>query len=144
MRVEMERRLLQGAVALACVVPITAGLGGALRGAPIAGGLEAPIDLDSHLRYLSGLLLGIGFAFLSCIPAIEARGRTFRLLGAIVVVGGIARALGLLTVGAPGLAHQLALAMELGTVPLLMLWQARVERRWRDGLQPRLAETAPV
>ena len=48
----------------------------------------------------------------------------------IVIVGGLARLGSLLAVGAPGIEHQLALGMELGVVPLLMVWQARIERRW--------------
>jgi hypothetical protein len=90
-------------------------------------------DLDSHMRYLSGLLLGIGIGFASCVPAIEERSARFRLLGAIVLVGGAGRALSLFDVGLPGLAHRLALGMELGTVPVLLLWQWRVARRFRRG-----------
>ena len=131
MRVEVERRLLQAVVAAACLVPLLAGLAGIVEGpAMLRGGAPTSPDLDSHLRYLSGLLLGIGLAFLSCMPRIEANGRLFRLLGAIVMVGGLARLTSLLAVGAPGPEHQLALGMELGVVPALMLWQARIERRW--------------
>ena len=34
-------------------------------------------------------------------------------------------------VGAPSAGHLFGFAMELGAVPLLMLWQWRLERRWR-------------
>ena len=131
MRIEHERRLLQAAVSVACLVPLLAGLAGVLEGSGMVRGEAIPTaaDHDSHFRYLSGLLLGIGVAFASCVSRIE-RGRRFRLLGGIAITGGLARAVSLLTVGAPGVEHQLALAMELGTVPLLMLWQWRVERRW--------------
>jgi hypothetical protein len=47
----------------------------------------------------------------------------------MAVTGGLARGLSWLTVGAPGWEHRLGLAMELLVVPLLMLWQARVERQ---------------
>ena len=126
----IERRLLQGAVALASLVPIAAGAAGIADSAAMLAGFERPLpsDLDSHYRYLSGLLFGIGVAFLSCVPRIEANGRRFRLLGAIVVVGGAARLLSLLEVGAPSSGHLFGLGMELVTVPLLMLWQARAER----------------
>lgn len=136
MKVETERRALQAAVAAACVVPLLAGLAGAIEGATMVRGMADRAvlpDLDSHMRYLSGLLLGIGIAFASCIPRIERAGPTMRLLGAIVVVGGLARASSYLAVGVPGLEHRLALAMELGAVPLLVLWQWRLERRWARG-----------
>lgn len=132
MRFELERRLLQGAIVVACLVPLGAGLAGTVEGAAMLRGIPPgpPPDVDSHMRYLSGLLLGIGTAFLACVPRIEARGATFRLLGAIVVVGGLARAASLLSVGPPGWEHQLALVMELGATPLLVLWQARIGRLW--------------
>ncbi|ATE64769.1 DUF4345 domain-containing protein [Rhizorhabdus dicambivorans] len=126
-----ERRLLQATVAVACLVPILAGLDGVLRGAAMAGLKDPPADLDSHFRYLSGIFLMLGFAFASTIPAIERRGSRFRLLGAMVVMGGLGRALGWLLTGAPGWEHRLGLGMELIVVPLLMLWQARVERSAR-------------
>lgn len=133
MRFATERRLLQGAILAACLVPLSAGLAGAIEGPVMLRGVGAGVapDLDSHMRYLSGLLLGIGVGFVACVPRIEARGVLFRALGLIVVVGGLARALSVAEVGAPGLEHRLALAMELGATPLLVLWQARIGRRWK-------------
>jgi hypothetical protein len=130
MRPHTERRLLQLCLGLACLIPIAAGAAGLIEGATMLRGVPAPShDLDSHYRYLSGLLLGIGIAVAACVPRIEARGTMFRTLGAIILVGGLGRLLSLLETGLPGIDHRLALAMELGAVPLLMLWQRRVERR---------------
>ncbi|MES2495554.1 MAG: DUF4345 domain-containing protein [Pseudomonadota bacterium] len=123
-----ERRLLQCVVAVACLVPLLAGLDGVLRGAAMFRLADAPPDLDSHFRYLSGIFLTLGVAFASTIPGIERKGARFRLLGAMVVMGGLARALSWAMVGEPGLSHRLGLGMELVVVPLLMLWQARVAR----------------
>jgi|GEM_PF-165943 len=129
-----ERRLLQVAIGIGSLVPLLAGGTGMLWGAELVRGVPSPppADLDSHMRYLSGLLFAIGIGFVTCIPAIEEKGQRFRLLGAIVLVGGAGRALSLLGVGLPGLEHRLALGMELGTVPVLLLWQWRVARRWRS------------
>lgn len=126
----VERRLLQAVVALACLVPLLAGGAGVLVGPAFLAGVDPPVaaDLDSHFRYVSGIFLGVGMAFVTCVPAIERKGPRFRLLGALVVAGGLARFLSLVEIGAPGAAHCLALVMELGVVPLLMLWQARVAR----------------
>lgn len=126
-----ERRLLQLAVAAACLVPLGAGGAGVVAGAAMIKDLDAaPVDLDSHFRYLSGLLLGIGIGFAACLPAIERRAVPFRALGAIVVLGGFARLLSAAELGLPGGGHLFGLAMELGIVPLLMLWQWRVARRY--------------
>ncbi|MEA3041803.1 MAG: hypothetical protein QOC65_1292 [Sphingomonadales bacterium] len=124
-----ERRLLQAAVALACLVPLAMGAAGVARGPDVLHGVAAvSTDLDSHFRYLSGLLFATGLAFASCIPAIERRGTRFGLLGLIVVAGGLGRLLSLAAVGLPGRGHVFGLVMELGVVPLLMLWQRRIAR----------------
>jgi hypothetical protein len=138
MDVGTERRLLQIAVGIGSLVPILAGGAGMISGPEIVriAGAPVPADLDSHMRYLSGLLFGIGIGFVSCIPRIEECGARFRLLGAIVLLGGLARALSLVEVGLPGLEHRLALGMELGTVPMLLLWQWRVARRFGRGGGP--------
>lgn len=126
----IERRLLQGVIAVACLVPLTAGSKGVFRGAAYIDKAIVTPDLDSHFRYLSGIFLMMGIAFVSTIPRIEQKGRLFRLLGAMVVLGGLSRALSWMEVGAPGGGNRFGLAMELGVVPALMLWQARVARIW--------------
>lgn len=127
---DAEKRLLQVAVAIACLVPLLTGGGGVIEGPAMIRGVEPPVavDLDSHFRYLSGLLLGLGLGFLACIPAIERRKTPFRALGLIVVVGGLGRLVSLLAIGAPSDGHRFGLAMELAVVPLLVLWQGRVAR----------------
>ncbi|HEX9947711.1 MAG TPA: DUF4345 domain-containing protein [Allosphingosinicella sp.] len=124
----IERRLLQLAVALGCVVPLLAGGSGILQGPGFLRGVASPVppDLDSHFRYLSGLLFAIGLGFASCIPGIERKTARFRLLALLVFIGGIGRLLSYLSIGTPGAGHVFGLVMELVTVPLLVLWQARV------------------
>jgi hypothetical protein len=129
----IERRFLQIAVAAASIVPLSMGTLSILRSADVLRGVAhpLPIDLDSHFRYLSGLLLGIGLAFLAAIPRVESRGTLFRTLGFVILIGGLARLLSLLQAGLPGPGHRFGLAMELIVVPLIVLWQARIERRCR-------------
>lgn len=132
MTLAAERRLLQAAIAIACLVPLGVGGASVLHGpSAITAMLTAPPSFDSHFRYLSGIFFALGIAFASCIPAIEARGARFRLLGAMVVTGGLARLVSLAMVGWPGAGHRFGLVMELGVVPLLLLWQWRIERRCR-------------
>ena len=114
---------------LAAAVPVAAGLAGVIYG-PAAvelPGLSA--SQDSHARYLSGLLLGIGLAFWSMVPGIERHGARFRLLAAIVVLGGLARLVSLVVAGAPSAPMLGGLALELAATPLLALWQARLAAR---------------
>jgi hypothetical protein len=124
----MERRLLQLAVALGCLVALFAGGSGVINGPAMLRevGSAVPADLDSHYRYLSGLLLAIGLGFASCIPAIERKTARFRLLALLVFAGGLGRLVSLASAGAPGEGHLFGLAMELAATPLLALWQTRV------------------
>ena len=85
-------------------------------------------DLDSHYRYLSGIFLGVGALFYLSIPAIERKTRLFQSAAGLVVIGGLARLLSLVTVGVPSAPHVAGLALELLVVPLLVIWQARVAR----------------
>lgn len=131
----LERRLLQAAVAIASLVPLAMGGLSILRGADILKGMEPPfpVDLDSHYRYLSGLLLGIGLVFLASIPRIERRRTVFLTLGAVILVGGLARLWSLVDAGVPSAGHRFGLVMELVAVPLIVLWQGRVARRCTGG-----------
>jgi hypothetical protein len=127
----IEKRLLQVVIAIACLVPLSVGGQSILNGPSFLGHPPViPTDLDSHFRYISGIFFGVGIAFATCIPDIQTKGPRFRLLGALVVCGGLARVVSLLSVGPPSKGHLFAFAMELGVVPLLMLWQAGFARRY--------------
>lgn len=130
----IEKRLLQVVVAIACLVPLLTGGASIVNGPAMFGHpTSVPIDLDSHFRYVSGIFFGLGIAFTTCVPAIERKGAQFRLLGLMVVCGGLARLYSLATVGVPSTGHLFGLCMELGAVPLLMLWQHGVSRRSARG-----------
>jgi hypothetical protein len=122
-----EKRLLQAIVVLGCAVPILGGGLGVLSG-PAFLGIVPSASADSHFRYLSGLLLGIGLGFLSTVPRIERHTARFGLLAAIVVVGGLGRWLSLIVEGIPDASMIFALIMELIVVPSLALWQRRIAR----------------
>jgi hypothetical protein len=126
-----EKRLLQIAVAVAGLAPLTAGALGVLD--PGALGLYGDNIAVAHAAYLSGLLLGIGLAYWSLIPDIERRGGAFALLTAIVQVGGLARLAMAFRLGDWPLGTALPLMMELVVTPLLWLWQSRVAWRCRSG-----------
>ena len=128
---ERERRYLQRVVAVAGLVPVGAGLTGVLLGARLTGDAVS-VSADSHFRYLSGLLLGIGLIFWSTIPRIEARARLFRILTLIVVLGGLGRLLGLVLTGLPSLPMLGGLVMELAVTPLICAWQGRVAHRFAE------------
>jgi Domain of unknown function (DUF4345) len=120
-----SRRLLQATVAALSLVPIAAGAAGVAVGPGFVGG-DGSADLDSHFRYLSGLLLGIGLLFASTVRGIERRTARFRLASGLVVCGGLGRLLSLVATGAPAWPHLAGLLLELAVVPLLAVWQGMV------------------
>ena len=124
------RRLLQIAVSVGALVPIAAGLMGIVLGPDMLGDNgQWTISMDSHYRYLSGLLLGIGLCFWSTVPDIEMKTARFQLLTMIVVTGGLARLYALSMVGVPNGEMLFGLGMELVVTPLLALWQKAVAQR---------------
>jgi hypothetical protein len=133
----IEKRILQAIVAIACLVPLSVGGQSIVHGPGFLGHAAViPVDLDSQFRYISGIFFGVGVAFASCIPNLEANGPRFRLLGALVICGGLSRLVSLIAVGPPTFGHLFGFCMELGVVPLLMLWQATFARRWGLARQP--------
>jgi hypothetical protein len=108
-------------VALAGLVAVSAGTWGVLHDLGGNGG-----ELANHERYLSGLLLAIGLAFWTTLPDIEGKTARFRLLTALVVIGGISRLVGVAFGDTLSWSIGGALAMELLVAPLLCLWQGRV------------------
>ena len=126
-----ERSALQIAVAVACLVPLIAGGYGMIHGFPRDVGAigNKAISLDSHFRYLSGLLFAIGLCFAASIQRIETHGRRILILTALVVIGGIGRLISLIILGVPSESMLAALGMELIVTPLLALWQARIANR---------------
>jgi hypothetical protein len=130
-----SRRALQIAIAVVGLVPVGAGLAGVLMGPGFVGGAGSPADisLDSHFRYLSGLLLAIGLLFWGAIPRIERHGVLIRALTLVVVIGGLSRLVSLVERGAPDDGMRFGMAMELIVTPLLCFWQRRVELAAQGG-----------
>ena len=134
---DLERRLMRIVVGVACMVPILAGLAGLVLGPSMAGGATViVVDQDSHFRYLSGLLLGIGLGFMSTIPRIEWHRSRILLLSGIVVVGGLGRLISLLVLGLPAAPMLAALVMELVVTPALCIWQMRLAARVAQEAKP--------
>jgi hypothetical protein len=128
---ERERRLLQQSVAIVATIPVATGLYGVLFGQALTGDAVS-ISAESHFRYLSGLLLGIGLGFWSTLPSIEVHTGRIRLLTLLVVIGGLSRLIGLALTGLPSLFMLGGLFVELIVAPVLCLWQTRVANRYAE------------
>jgi hypothetical protein len=128
---DRERKLLQQRGPRAPPGPVAAGLYGVLFGQALTGDAVS-ISAESHFRFLSGLLLGIGLCFWSTLPSIEAKTNRFRILTLLVVIGGLGRLVGLGLTGLPSLFMIGGLILELIVAPGQCLWQTRVANRHAD------------
>jgi hypothetical protein len=136
--IEFETKALQAIVAVLAFVPVAAGLAGIIVGPRFLGVEEPwPVDLDSHVRFLSGVFLVVGIAWYSCIPKIARRTTLFRLLAAMTIAGGMARLVSFGLHGAPSAGHLYGLVAELVLVPLLVIWQARIAALRYGAARPR-------
>jgi hypothetical protein len=125
-----ERRLLQSAVSLLALVPIVAGFLGLAKGIQ-AFDAQAEVSRsgDSHIRYLSGLMLATGLGYWSTVSDIETQRVRFRLLTALVITGGFGRLYAAMLFGLPTSEMVVGLAMELVVAPSLALWRERIDQR---------------
>jgi len=126
-----EKRLLQAVMAITLLLPLGAALAGVFGGPHFLGKPPVvPTDLDSHFRYVSGLFLGMLLLFASCIPHVERHGERLRMLAFMVFIGGLFRFYSLVAIGVPSIGHRIGLGIELVELPLILLWQARLARRF--------------
>lgn len=123
-----ERKVLQQTVAIVATIPVATGLYGVLFGQALTGDAVS-ISAESHFRFMSGLLLGIGLCFWSTLPGLEEKTNRFRLLTLLVVIGGLSRLVGLVLTGLPSFFMVGGLIVELIVAPVLCLWQTRIANR---------------
>ena len=99
-------------------------------------GTESPIyevgavpplpSLDSNLRFMGGLGLGLGVALIWITPSIEAHTIVFRLVWMCALLGGIGRLVSAAVIGQPPLPMIIFAAVEVPLVPILIYWQHSV------------------
>ncbi len=110
-------------------VPILTGIVGlfGLSDPLYAGpGLPANAMLDSNLRFLSGVWLGLGLAVFWLLPRIETQTALFRILWGMIFLGGVGRLLSMLLLGWPPLPFIGLTALEIIGAPIVVAWQARL------------------
>jgi hypothetical protein len=121
----MERKLLQIVFTIAGLVLVGFGLAGVFFGADFAD-LSGNMVMDSYVRFLKGMLLGIGLVYWSSIPDIERHGERVSLVTFILVLGAVPRLLAVIGHGVPTIGILISLAGELIFAPLLWLWHRHV------------------
>lgn len=129
---ELSRSLLQITNGLLGILTIF------LAGASLAFGIENPIyagadlplnaALDSNLRFMGGMGIGLGLALLWILPTIEKRTELYRLIWICALLGGVGRLFSIGLVGSPPLPIVVFTLIEVPGVPLLIYWQYKVAK----------------
>ncbi|MEN9518512.1 MAG: hypothetical protein RLZZ381_1100 [Cyanobacteriota bacterium] len=132
----MNKRVLQTVLAILGLIPIlTGGLDFFLgaRSLHVVGSLM-PLDavndvvLDSQIRFLAAIWLGVGIILYWVIPSIDRQTTLFRLLMGGIFLGGIGRMSSAILVGIPPVQFLAVIVLELVGVPILILWQSTLSK----------------
>jgi hypothetical protein len=84
-------------------------------------GNTATLLLDSDLRFLGAMMLGLGVIFLWTISKVEAFGSVIYILACAVALGAAARICGRIVYGNPGTAGTIPIVIE-GVIPFLLIF----------------------
>ncbi|HKJ26878.1 MAG TPA: DUF4345 domain-containing protein [Anaerolineales bacterium] len=126
----MSKRLLQ--IINVLLALMTIGLAGNSLFTGVNNGLYAPAEipanpaLDSNLRFMGGMGIGLGLALLYITPAIEKHTQLFRTVWLVALLGGIGRLVSWFVVAAPPTPVLAFTLIEVVGVPILLFWQNRL------------------
>jgi hypothetical protein len=84
--------------------------------------------IDTQVRFLGAIWLGLGVTLARIIPNIENQTMLFRLMMGSIFLGGVGRVLSLITLGAPPPFFIGLMLLELLGAPALIFWQSRVAK----------------
>jgi hypothetical protein len=135
MTVATELRVFQIVVGSILVIPLTAGSIGAwggLEGLAALFGEErnavlAPA-LRNHLRAICFMFVMIAPLVVWTMRSLEARAGGFRIVLGMAFVAGFVRLVGRFVDGDPGAIATLFCALELGAMPIILMWHTRLVR----------------
>lgn len=121
------RRRLQWTVGLLALAPTISGALMVLRGADGTPGHSPGVSptIDGELRYANVFKMVTGPVIISQLGDVEDSPILTATLGT-VFVGGLARLLSWNQVGRPHSAAVVALALEVGSVPAVLMWRHRL------------------
>jgi Domain of unknown function (DUF4345) len=128
----MSKKALQIVLAILGLIPILTGgldlIVGAsslnINGASFSSEILNNVVLDSQIRFLGAIWLGIGIILYWILPSIERQTTLLRLLTGSIFLGGIGRLTSAILVGVPPTQFIGATVLELIGMPLLILWQS--------------------
>ena len=94
--------------------------------------LDFTASLDSEFRFLAAFWLGAGLIIYWIIPRIQKETTVFTVIGSMIFLGGLGRVLSIIEKGWPDQEIRYVMILELVAVPLLIIWQRAVARRYNS------------
>lgn len=122
------KRSLQAVLGVLTIIPLVFGVLNFWLGAAMHMPAEhVTPNIDSHVRFQFTWFFGLAVLFWYMIPRIEDHTTLFRIIVAVMFVGGLGRLLSISQVGMPATPIVAAMVLEL-LMPLLIPWQSAVAR----------------
>jgi hypothetical protein len=122
----MSKRNLQIATGVLAIIPVLTGMigmGGLRDPLYASAGASQSVLLDSNLRFLSGVWLGLGLALFWLIPNIERQTVLFRVICGAIFLGGVGRLFSMLFLAVPPLPFIGFTILEIVGAPFFVWWQ---------------------
>lgn len=130
-----SKKLLQVMMCLLALAPILSGILGLLGiFNPIYPGLSDSenVLLDSNLRFLNGVSIGLGSSVFAVIPNIEKKTFVYRLIWGMIFLGGLSRLLSVWSLGLPPFPMPIFMAIEIILPIPFVYWQKQIAVNHRD------------
>ncbi len=125
----MSRKMLQVFLSILGLVPTITGIL-TMMGIydPLFSNVNLPHSplLDSELRFLGGVWLGLGLTVLFTVRNIEQHFPLYRVLWLMIFLGGIGRLLSIIFIGLPPIPFIGFTALEVLGAPIFIYWHWKV------------------
>ncbi|NOT03880.1 MAG: DUF4345 domain-containing protein [Anaerolineales bacterium] len=121
----MSRKLLQISLIILGLVPtITGALTMMGINDPLFADLHLPHSalLDSDLRFLGGVWLGLGITVLATVSYLEKYFAVYRILWGMIFLGGIGRLISMFVIGLPPVPFIGFTVLEIVGAPIFLYW----------------------
>lgn len=127
----MSRKLLQTFLVILGLVPTITGVL-TMMGIhdPLFANLNLPHSalLDSDLRFLGGVWLGLGLTVLATVRSLEKHFVLYRILWGMIFLGGVGRLISMFIIGLPPVPFIAFTVLEIAGAPIFVYWHWKLTK----------------